>query len=121
MVSRIQRRPRLLPHGSKLQKPLPIQPRSTSRIAIGCRLTTASSSNSPAWRLLPKASPTRSRNEPLRQNTALQYLPKVISEMVGQTCRLASIPRRESPPFRKLLLATDLTLPQAPRLHFPPL
>src|SRR5215469_17908647 len=32
-------------------------------------------------------------------------MPKVISEMVGQTCRFASIPCRESPPFRKLLLA----------------
>src|SRR5215472_4907191 len=42
------------------------------------------------------------------QSDWIEYLPKVISEMVGQTCRFASIPGRESPPFRKLLLATDL-------------
>src|SRR5215469_127512 len=38
----------------------------------------------------------------------LDRLPKVISEMVGQTCRFALIPGREWPPFRKLLLANAL-------------
>src|SRR5579864_1040077 len=37
----------------------------------------------------------------------IEYLPKIISEMVGQTCRFASIPRRESPPFRNLFLAAN--------------
>src|SRR5215472_12757928 len=43
-------------------------------------------------------------------NCRLEHLPKLISEMVGQTCRFASIPGRESPPFRKLILATNLTV-----------
>jgi len=38
----------------------------------------------------------------------LVRLPKVISGMVGQTCRFASISRGDRPPFRKLLLAIIL-------------
>lgn len=38
-------------------------------------------------------------------------LPKMISGMVGQTCRFASIPRGESPPFRNLLLAIIIVVP----------
>src|SRR5438067_9251154 len=40
---------------------------------------------------------------------ALLYrLPKVISEMVGQTCRFAATTRRSSPTFRKFILAIAL-------------
>jgi CubicO group peptidase (beta-lactamase class C family) len=42
----------------------------------------------------------------MRQN----FFSKEISEKVGQTCRFATNPRRDSPPFRRFLLRKNLTL-----------
>jgi len=48
----------------------------------------------------------------LKKFPDLDCLPKVISKKVGQTCGFASIPRRVSPPFLKLLLANAITVHQ---------
>jgi hypothetical protein len=48
-----------------------------------------------------------------RHRPLLNHFSKVISDLVGQTCQFATIPGRESPPFRKSLLAARPLTPSA--------